>query len=229
MDARTANLLEYKAEALLARFDPVLLEAPQATPLGRLGKWLGSEYGVRFGGREPLGRDEHGQCLARMGAESGLVRFDPSLDPDGPVFRFLLARMVAHWALHREAARSLLGGAFFVHRCDLRLARRPPQTARQGMNDEANRFAAALLLPRLTLSMAIALQQGKMGGARRPGVLFLDVQPENVRLFRGVLHHLRHTYGASRTLLLWRLRELGWLIEHRHFRPGELLRSYLRE
>ena len=229
MDARIANLLEYKAEALLARFDPVLLEAPQATPLGRLGKWLGSEYGVRFGGRESLGSDESGRCLARMGAESGLVRFDPCLEPDGPLFRFLLARMVAHWALHREPARSLLGGAFFVHRRDLALTRRAPQTARQAMNDEANRFAAALLLPRLSLSMAIAVFQGRLGGTRRPGMLFLDVQPESVRLFRGVLHQLRVTYGVSRSLILWRLRELGWLIEHRHFRPGELLRAYLRE
>ena len=61
MDARIANLLEYKAEALLARFDPILLEAAQATPLGRLGKWLGSEYGVRFGGREALGSDDSGR------------------------------------------------------------------------------------------------------------------------------------------------------------------------
>ena len=229
MDARIANLLEYKAEALLARFDPILLEAAQATPLGRFGKWLGSEYGVRFGGREALGSDDSGRCLARMGAESGLVRFDPCMEPNGPLFRFLLVRMVGHWALHREAARNLLGGAFFVHRRDLALLRRAPQTARQAMNDEANRFAAALLLPRLSLSMAIALAQDRMGGTRRPGLIFLDMQPENVRLFRGVLHQLRVTYGVSRSLILWRLRELGWLVEHRCFRPGELLRSYLHE
>ncbi len=228
MDARSANLLEYKVEALLARFDPTLLEAPQATPLGRLCKWLGHEYGVRFGGREALGSDAGGQCLARLGAESGLVRFDPCLDPQGPLFRFLLARMVAHWALHRQAAREL-GGGLFLHRRDLGLLRRPPQSAREALNDEANRFAGALLLPRLSAAMAIALQQGRMGGTHRPGVIFLDVQPENVRLFRGVLHHLRHTYRMSRTLMLWRLRELGWLIEHRNFRPGELLRSYLQE
>ena len=229
MDAYTANQLEYKAEALLARFDPVLLETPQATPLGRLCKWLGNEYGVRFGGHESLGSDEHGRCLARIGAESGLLRFDPSLDRDGPVFRFLLARMVAHWALHRGTIRAQLGGGLFIHRRDLGLMRRPPHSASQELNDEANRFAAALLLPRLTLPMAIAIQQSNMGGTRRSGMLFLDVQPEHVRLFRGVVHHLRHTYGASRTLILWRLRELGWLIEHRHFRPGELLRAYLSE
>lgn len=215
--------IEKKAEEVLFSFNSKQLEEPRLTPIAELGKFFVDEYNVVLLTNQNLGHSVrgnkiYGACVFRPAT----ILLDQSLDPNGPRFRFTLAHELGHLVLHRklnldwdkldikEGRVSDAGKNFYI-------PKRGPQTPRQWLEWQANTFASALILPRATLSEAIAQIQIDLGYTRRRGTIYVDRQWDNLKAYKEIIPRLQFLYQVSRPALVTRLRRLGLLTDARDF------------
>lgn len=96
----------------------------------------------------------------------------------------------------------------------MRIQRRELKTTRDWLEWQANRYAAAVLMPRRTFAAGLGLTQETMG-VWRPGHLYVDDQPENISAYRRILHELAMLYRTSTTAIRIRLGQMALITDSR--------------
>jgi len=218
------DYIERRTESTLRSFVLAALTEAQPTPLGDIAARVSEQLGATFHFDQELGLTSQGQKI--LGAcyfEPAFAIFvDPSLQSaDGSArFRFTLAHELGHLSLHRNlrldfqsldaTARAIVDGER-----DLQPGPRELITPRDFLEWQANSYAAALLMPRVTVRSALALQQLDMGITRRPGMVYLSDGTGSANDFREIVHRLSTVYQTSTTATRIRIQELGLLHDGR--------------
>jgi Zn-dependent peptidase ImmA (M78 family) len=112
-------------------------------------------------------------------------------------FKFTLAHEFAHFYLHRN--RKIQVGDYISDSEDDVFGNTAP--ARKWMEWQANRFAAALLVPRKTVSAAVDITLADIRESR--------ISESRVR--SKLIHLVAVTYDVSDSMMRYRLRELGFV------------------
>ena len=219
----TAEYIERRAEGALRHFLPATLTRPTDTPVLQLALAVKSAVGVDFVFDQPLGRNARGQHIlgACQFSPRLAVFIDPSLasDPSRPRFRFALAHELGHLSLHRKLSLDFTSldatqARIDDGRHDMRIGRKRLESTRDLLEWQANRYAAALLMPAATFAVGLRDVQESIG-VRRLGHMFVDDQPDNVAIFRKTLDSLAALYRTSATAARIRLEQLDLLTDNR--------------
>jgi Zn-dependent peptidase ImmA (M78 family) len=118
--------------------------------------------------------------------------------------------------LHRHLDPKLIGDdrPLVDTRHELFFMRTAAKTDRQWIEWQANKFAAALLLPRPILKRTLVAIQNILE-VPNPGHIYVDDQPANLRDFDATIAQLSAHLGASKTMVRIRLTDLDLLTDAR--------------
>ena len=211
------NEIDAKAEEVALHFNPEAF-AGQRSPIYEVVTGLKDVYSIPFYFDQDLGYSAAGKkILGRFDFEPRQILIDKILPYDSPRFRWTLCHEVGHLVLHRKLNPRLVSRdapQFVDTREELRFIRSARWSELKWIEWQANQFASALLLPRPIIHTAVAVIQHELN-IRRPGSIYLDDQPLNVRDYITVLRHVARRLSVSRTVLRIRLLNLGILTDAR--------------
>lgn len=193
--------------------------AAQQTPVREFALETKRRFGVDFRVDLDLGGPPGGgKYLGRFRVRPRGIFVDISLEGSDR-FPFVLAHEYGHLVLHRNVDTAKAGYSddsiedgdldFVTNRKELR-------SPRDWIEWQANRFAAALLMPRATFSDALIEYHKQAGIRRNVGVVVVDSSAPSQRDLSLVLGHLARLYEVNRTNVECRLRDLERLQDHRH-------------
>lgn len=210
--------LDTWAEQFTLFFDKDALSQPQMTPIFSICDRLREEHGVKFVFGTDLGTSPEGyKYRGRFHIPTSTIYIDKSLEWSDPRFNFTLAHELAHFVLHRKINTDILKTG-----CDddisdtnrqLILDHVKSDNPRDRLEWQANKFASSFLLPRRTVPNAVSEKQREIGITRRIGIIYLDRQVTNIKMYNMILEHLVKVYETSKTSIKLRLIELNILIE----------------
>ena len=186
-----AEAVEERALQTIRAFDPVLVSAPRSIPVEEFVRQLAENRVLEY---EPSA--DLGNVLGRCWFSTPRIEINRALE--GPWRRFVLAHELGHFTLHRhlkvlrrdyveDYARTIHEGA------------PPTPPAREWMEWQANRFAAALLAPLPTLAVVAqeALEETR-----------LETGP---RRLRQIADYIAAYFDVGKTAARRRLDEIGVL------------------
>jgi hypothetical protein len=228
--------LEERAEAFLGSFDPQCLREPLPTPIALITQRLHQKGHAEFIFNRDLGTTPDGRKIrGRFHIPSRTVFVDHGLQPGEPRFNFTLAHEIAHFVLHRTISLKALRvrGEPEITDTDRELTVDQIEGAnpRTWIEWQANKFAASLLLPRITFPHALRKRQMELGIRRNLGVLYIDRHGANRREVPTMLEHLARFFQVSKTVVRIRLTELNLLMEQPGSGPqsaAQILRKMVR-
>ena len=232
-----ANGVEDLAERFLKKVAPAVLDAPTFTPVGQIADQLQEEGFVRFVFNADLGQSPEGYKY--LGCFDILKKVILIAVPFNDVhFPFTVCHELGHFYLHSSLRFGAVGIAETDSRIrdssrDIVIHRVVQNRPRTIIEWQANRFAAAILIPRATVTQAVSEAQEEMGINRNRGVVILDeLQPFSRRDAAVVVNKLHQFYQCSRSVVRFRLEELGIMQarvkkENRPQHIGEIIREML--
>lgn len=214
--------IEERAEYMLHLFSNASLQSPRATDIPGIISRLTKDHGVVFVFDEELGETRDGHKIrGRIAPKLRRIWIEPALQTQLYRFRFTVAHEIGHLALHRW--RSIKNYETIDDTDDeLRQQFNHAASSRQLVEWQANRYAAAMLMPRYTVAMALLNFHEEENIQRNRGRVFLDNTTANVTLYRETLGRLSLIYHISKTVARIRLDELGLLIDKRERRLKDL-------
>ena len=226
--------IDWKAEEVLLHFNLQALNQV-TSPIYDVATGLKDRYNIPFSFGQELGCSSTGKkILGRFDFQPRQILIDKILPYDSPRFRWTLCHEIGHFVLHRKLDPSNISREqkqFIDTREELHFIRTARNSELQWVEWQANQFASALLLPRpIVLTSVVAIQRELE--IRRPGQIYLDDQPCNIRAYVSVLHHVSTRLNVSRTVLRIRLLHLGILTDARRSSRDhvqETLRSLFSE
>jgi Zn-dependent peptidase ImmA (M78 family) len=211
--------IDAEAEKVALHFDPRAF-ARTTSPLYEVMNGLKEKYRVSFFFDRDLGTSERGRkILGRFDFTSRRISIDGILPYDSPRFRWSLSHEIGHLVLHRKLDRKLISldtPALIDTRIQLRFVRTAARSELEWVEWQANKFAAAMLLPRPIVHTALVAVQHELD-IPRPGSIYLDDQRHNLTAYLLTLRLLSERLNVSRTMLRIRLLDLGILIDGRPF------------
>jgi len=229
--------IDKKVEEVLLHFDPRALTR-RVSPIYAVVGGLKDVYHIPFHFDQDLGRSRRGKrvfkIFGRFDFEPRQILIDKSLPHDSPRFRWTLCHEIGHLVLHRKLDPKSISrdAAQLVDtRTELRFIRSARWSELEWIEWQANQFASGMLLPRPIVHVAVATIQQELE-IRRPGSIYLDDQPRNIRDYISVLNHVSKRLNVSRTVLRIRLINLGILTDARRSSRDhiqETLRAYFSE
>lgn len=226
--------IDSEAEKVALHFDSRAF-AKTASPLYEVVNGFSEKYRVPFSFDQNLGISKRGRkILGRFDFGSRRISIDRMLPYDSPRFRWSLSHEIGHLVLHRKLDRKLIGldtPTFIDTRTQLRFVRTATRSELEWVEWQANKFAAALLLPRPILRTALVAVQHELD-IPRLGSIYLDDHRHNLMAYLSTLRMLSERLRVSRSVLRIRLLDLGTLIEARPFHRDAIqegLRSLFSE
>jgi Zn-dependent peptidase ImmA (M78 family) len=208
--------IEHRVESLALRFDPKAFDQSRS-PLYLVVKALADTQRLPFLFRQDLGYRVAGRkILGRFDFDPPRILIDRTLSEDSPRFRWTLCHEIGHYVLHRHLDPKLIGDdrPLVDTRRELFFIRTAAKSDRQWIEWQANKFAAALLLPRPILKRSLVAIQNVLE-VPNPGQIYVDDQPANLRDFEATIAHLSAQLGASKTMVRIRLNDLQLLTDAR--------------
>ena len=212
------KLIEKLAEIFLRHFHPECFDKPTLTPLGSISTRLIERNGVRFSFDKDLGHRNGKKVLGRICFRTRHIFIDPSVVADGPIFNFTLAHEIGHFALHRKAPLRLPktedDGTLSDDTKSIFPLNRIPQSSSDRIESQANRFAAALLMPlKMVQKLVLETQELLDVPPSKRGFIYLDRQQNNRRDFQAIINQMKLKFQTSFTASKIRLVQLGILYE----------------
>lgn len=228
----TREYIENTSEKVLRWVNARRITEPGLSPVSEVVEKLVLRKRVAVNFNKPLGHSRRGRKILGMFLfEPPTILIDPALDHNGPRFRFTLAHELGHLALHGKLdlpADQLDSPENGIEdaRQHFFFGRKRPLTQRDWLEWQANAFAAALLVPRATVRMAIAAKQKEIGVTRNRGTIFVDEQWQNRSEYGAVMSHIQSVYQTSRTMMRVRLNTLGLLTDTRNATTSHIARHF---
>ena len=195
-----------------------------ASPINRenlLGA-IKSQYGYDFLVAD-LGYEEGSRILGQTDFVHKAIILDQvfSQTDDSILLRlpFIIGHEVGHCVLHSPYYEQLkLSGVFKEVTTDTHDAltgRKILETQRDFLEHQAHTFSASLLVPRSTLRPALIKVQKYLGINRRLGEIYINSTPSGRNDYNMTISKLSLIYGVSRTIISYRLQNLGFVADHR--------------
>jgi len=212
----TRGQIELRAAAFAYCFDSHAFEH-QSSPIYLIAKGLIERCNVPIHFRQNLGcGPKGGTVLGRFDFSPARILIDASLTEDSPRFRWTLCHEIGHYALHRtiDLRRISRRDSLVDTRIELFRTRTAGWSDAHWIEWQANKFAAALLLPKPILNRALLTIQNDLA-IPRCGQIYVDDQPQNLRDFRTIMAYLASRLGALKSMILYRLSDLGLLTDAR--------------
>jgi Zn-dependent peptidase ImmA (M78 family) len=214
----SSNDIELKAEEVIKFFDPAILASAKPTPVREFALETKRRFGVDFRDDIDLGSGGAGRkCLGQFRIKPRGIFIDVSLNGSDRL-PFVLAHEYGHLVLHRHIDPQKSGystSSIEDTEYDFVTNRKRFLTPRDWIEWQANRFAAALLMPRATFSDSLIDFHKSQGIQRNIGVVFVDATASSRHEFGLIVGHLTEVYGVNRTNIECRLRDLELLQDHR--------------
>ena len=164
---------------------------------------------------EHLGKNHFGDVIiGRLAFNPSVINVSPVLEYMSPRWKFTLAHEIGHFILHRQ----LLDDGEHVERSDGAQFIEPSflfdQKKVSLLELQANKFAAAMLLPRdHFLAAFLDLTRLYQMTPKGFGYIYLDRQPWNITDYLKVIGPLESTFRVSREVAKIRLKRFGLLTE----------------
>ncbi len=206
--------VENIAERFLVHVAPHVLQAPAVTPLAAIMQQLQAQGHCTFSFGRDLGSTVEGyKYLGYYDLKRKHIAIDASLSDQDVRFPFTVAHELGHFYLHGRIDPRALRAADVIRDStrDLVTHRIDASNPRTLLEWQANKFAAAVLMPRATARDAVIDIQRERGIARNLGSIWLDRQAYNSVEYKLTMTHLATFYRVSRSVARFRLRELGIL------------------
>jgi Zn-dependent peptidase ImmA (M78 family) len=219
----TARKIEEIAAHFLCERAPGSLRRAVPTPLISILDGLQRDGFCTYAFDQDLGLTSTGErSLGRYSISRKHIDIDTSLAADDPRFPFTCAHELAHFYLHGRVNAQALGyheSAIQDSATELLTFRLDKARPRTILEWQANRFAAALLIPAQTLPHAVVEIQEAMGITRKLGRVFLDNQRQNRADYRRILDRLSNRFATSHHVTRLRLKETGLLVVDPSYGP----------
>ncbi|HIJ70364.1 MAG TPA: ImmA/IrrE family metallo-endopeptidase [Planctomycetes bacterium] len=228
----STDAIELKAEEVISYFDRTILEQPQRTPMLNFIEELHKKFDLFRDYSSALGRTKYGSIILGKTKLNPLgIYVDKSLANDAR-FNFVLGHEFGHVVLHRSV--DLKGTGYEQQEIvdteiDLVTGKKNFKTPRDWLEWQANRFSSAILMPRLSMFVAVIAKQKKMGITRDKGTIFLEEQPYSKRDYQEITNHLGLVYNVNATNVECRLKDLGILIDHRDINVKHISEMFATE
>ena len=212
------------AERFLGHLAPQVLAAPDFTPLADIMTALHSKGYLTFDFNTPLGYSPQGhKYLGRYQPTLKRISIDRNLSDQDPRYTFTIAHELGHFYLHSKIRPEAFGirpeDGILDSARDLAVHRIQSTQLRSVIEWQANRFAAGILVPRRTLPLAVVKVQTEVGITHNLGKVWFDPQRPNDRDYRDTVANLAALYQVSRSVIRFRLGELG--IAHEFSATGQ--------
>jgi Zn-dependent peptidase ImmA (M78 family) len=212
----SADAIELKAEEVIAYFDKQIINTPQRTPLLEYIEKLHKQFNLKREYNQSLGKTKHGNVILGKTQLKPLgLYIDVSLAND-PRFNFVLGHELGHVVLHRNVDIQKTGYAeqeIVDTDIDFVTGKKNLQTHRDWLEWQANYFASAILMPRLSVIKAVLQEQKDMGIKRNLGRIILEAKNYSVSDYKKIQAHLTLVYSVNATNVECRLKDLGILID----------------
>lgn len=222
----TENDIEERAKRFLETVAPQCLARPLPLPIFRIVRQLEGKGWFRYVPAD-LGEDFLGAYSLRrkiLYVHSALLESDPRLS-------FTVAHELGHFYLHSKLNPAIFrqgtsqGMGFQIPEApdqsdlildgprEIILGRLQTDNPRSIAEWQANRFAGAILIPRVTLRSALELAQQHIGINRHLGTIWLTNQRGSYVDFRTLIRILAERYQTSQAVMKIRLYSLGLVRE----------------
>jgi len=214
----SANDIEQKAEEVIEFFQKEILYTPCETPLLSFIDETSKKFDFTYDLSSDLGNNSHNhKILGKFRFKPRAIYIDKSVNGDLR-HKFILAHEFGHLVLHRNI---LVKRDEYVNvditdvEWDFSTGKKILVTARDWLEWQANKFASAILMPRITLYAALIKVQQSLDIHKNLGQIYLDEQKYSFRDFQLTLEKLQEIYQVTKTNLEFRLNDLGILIDTR--------------
>lgn len=228
---RSPDYIESKAEEVIEHFAPEVLRKPGQTPLGLVASETSRRYKVTIDFSLELGETSPGnRILGAFRFHPPTIRVDSSLVGTDR-FPFVFAHEYGHFVLHRNLVVKASGYSdvdIADTQHDFITGKKKMVTPRDRLEWQANRFAAALIMPRATVRNAVISVQNSLQIIRRPGIVYVENDKNSLLDFHKILAGLAFIYKVTTTNMEYRLNDLKILDDHRdngEWHISELLRE----
>jgi len=173
-----------------------------------------------FDATQELGSTKDGRRILGIFQQKPLaIKIDASLANDDTKFRFTVAHEYGHFVLHGQLS---IGSDVGLERTIrdtsidfVEVGRKRLETPRDWIEWQANRFAAAILIPRATIVHAVRRVQSRMGITSNRGRIILEHKAYSYADLNRQLRELCLIYIVSKTAMQNRLSTLEILIDQR--------------
>jgi hypothetical protein len=154
------------------------------------------------------------KILGRVNFRKRTLFLDLTLTAEREIqFRFTAAHEIGHWVLHRYRSLRFEGEPVQEFTDDEdSLCRLDSKTPQEWVEQQANVFAAALVLPITTFKQELIKAQKEIGITRNLGTVFLNSHPSSDHDFGSILSILSDRYGVSKESVRVRLRTQRFLV-----------------
>jgi len=215
----SSNDIELKAEEVIKFYDERVLNFAQPSPVREFALETKQRFGVDFRDDLDLGQGASGRkYLGQFRIKPRGIFVDVSLKGSDR-FPFVLAHEFGHLVLHRRIDPLKSGyssSSIDDTELDFVTGKKILRTPRDWIEWQANRFAAALLMPRATFSDALVSYQKSKDIKRNIGSVYVDATTTSLRDLDRTLVRLAIVFGVNRTNVECRLRDLELLQDHRN-------------
>lgn len=215
--------IETKVEDLLSEFDRVLLHEPCATPVRDISLWLNSRFGIPVNLSADLGVTRDGRRIyGQFDLRDRSIAIDSSLQQDEKKRRATLAHEIAHLVLHRDISSDLMmygevGVIVDTEResVESQIQKRDAQLT---VEQQADHFTSALLLPRRTVPKVLVHRQDQLGIRRGRGKIWVDWKRQATADLRSMVGYIAARFRVGRDMTAERLDQIGLI--HREAPPS---------
>lgn len=212
----SAGAIELKAEEVISFFDKAILDEPQPTPLREYVAVLCKRFNVKRSYSDSLGVTKYGNVILGKTQLKPLGLYvDVSL-ADDPRFNFVLAHELGHVVLHRSVNVKKTGyedQEIADTEIDFVTGKKNLITPRDWLEWQANYFASAILMPRLSIMATVLQKQKEMDIKRNLGRIVLEPKEYSVRDYKEIRNHIEIVFSVNATNVECRLKDLGILID----------------
>jgi Zn-dependent peptidase ImmA (M78 family) len=211
--------IESKAEEVIRFFDPSILETLKQVPIIDFVEQLHNKYNVTRDYSIDLGSTKYKHKILGRTTISPLGIFiDISLKNDSR-FPFTVAHELGHLVLHRKVKFKESGYSeqeMVDTEYNIITNKKILRTPRDWIEWQANRFASAILMPRIPIYAAIIAMQLDMGINRNIGHIILENEDYSIKDYSSISDKLQQIYGVNHTNIEYRLKDLDILIDRRN-------------
>ena len=203
IDQRVNNIFSY-FKSKMKRNREVLLEP--------ICGYLSEFNDIEFIYDENLGENVHGnEVLGKISLDTKKVFISSSLKRNSPRWRFTLAHELGHFLLHRKLFISDPSTNVMDSKKSISWEK-IDKTSISRLEWQANSFASALLLPKITLIPLIATLLEDYGIRNsNHGTIYLDNQKDNILAYRYISSKIKEEYNVSYQMITYRLVQLNIL------------------
>lgn len=214
LERLSGETIDERATRLLLHFKENYFQFMRPTYVRDIATFLQEKHKIEFDFTATLGFGaDGGKIIGAFNPVKKIILVDASLSSDESKFNFTLAHEYGHLALHRNI-KLIYEPDDEKSGSDTLALKEKCRTDGDWMEWQANRYAAALLLPKTMLEQKLARVQLEMG-ISRVGHIIINQHPSSYSDYTQIVATLSDYFKISMTAVRIRLQNLGFVTDHR--------------